>query len=264
MKKIKLEDINFSLLRKLDEQGTESAIYTDGDVCYKMLNNLYPEEKDELYRKIIDTEGLELDNVILPIDLIIKNEKLVGYTMKYIQNSTALYDLFSGRYIDSKKLFDYLNKVSIILRKLHQKEIICQDLNFGNILVADNDIFLCDFDSYSYSKYESPFVSLRLKKFINGYRKEAICINKNLDRISILLSLYDLIFFKEIQKITKKQHNLLSEHLETFKNCRIYIEKMINRNASLPEIPYIDELININDDYIIDRNKVLTLFDRLF
>jgi len=264
MEKIKVEDINFTLLKKLNEQGTESTIYTDGDVCYKMLYNLYPDEKEQLYRKIMATQGLKLDNVILPMDLIVKGDKLEGYTMKYIQNSIALYALFSERYIDSKKLFDYLTRISIILRKLHQKGVICQDLNFGNILIADNSIFFCDFDSYCYGKHESPFVSLRLKKFINSYRKEKIFISENLDRISILLGLYDLIFLKEIQKITIHQHNLLSARLETFKNCRPYIERMLDRNTGLPEIPYIDELIDANDDYIFDRNKVLTLFDKLF
>ena len=50
--------------------------------------------------------------------------------------------------------------------------------------------------------------------------------------------------------------------LETLENIREYVN-MILGSKTLPEILYIDELIDDNDDYVIDRNKQLNLRKKL-
>ena len=47
--------------------------------------------------------------------------------MDYFPNSMPLSDRFSVRYVDIKKLFNYVLKASKILRTIHDNNIICQD-----------------------------------------------------------------------------------------------------------------------------------------
>lgn len=53
MEEIKLKEIDLSILQKIQSQGTKSTIYTDGDLCYKFLDGLYPNEKIDLYKKFL-------------------------------------------------------------------------------------------------------------------------------------------------------------------------------------------------------------------
>ena len=43
----------------------------------------------------IDMDGIIIDGILLPKELIIDDDKLVGYTMDYFQNSMNLYDFFT-------------------------------------------------------------------------------------------------------------------------------------------------------------------------
>lgn len=119
-----------------------------------------------------------------------------------------------------------------------------------------------DIDSCCYKNYNSPFTSYLLMNFINNYRKESINISENLDRISMIISMFYLIYQKEIQKISQKEYNFLSNFLNTLENSKIYINTLLNKNEPIPTIPYLDELIDDYDDYIIDRNKQIP-FKRL-
>ena len=127
MEQIKLNDINFHSLQKLKHQGTKATLYRDGNVCFKILDGLYDDEKELLYKKLLDMDGIRINNVLLPKKLIVKGGKLQGYTMDYFHNSIPLSDKFSVRYVDSKKLFDYVLKASKTLRTIHDNNIICQD-----------------------------------------------------------------------------------------------------------------------------------------
>ena len=158
MEQIKLKDINLDSLKKLQQQGTKSTMYRNGTSCIKMLDGFYEEEKDALFKKFLDMEGIEIENVLLPKELIVSNGKLEGYTMDYFP-SVSLTDKFEVRYVDTKKLFDYVYKASKILRDIHRNGIICQDLSFENILVDENgNVKFCDLDGCSYKGNISPFV----------------------------------------------------------------------------------------------------------
>lgn len=47
MNKININDINFQKLMLLNTHGSTSSIYTDSNICYKLLNKLYDFEKIE-------------------------------------------------------------------------------------------------------------------------------------------------------------------------------------------------------------------------
>ena len=88
-------------------------------------------------------------------------------------------------------------------------------------------------------------------------------MSSNLDRISMMISFYYLIYAKEIQNLTKRQYHKLSDKISTLENARVYANMLVDKGKCIGEIPYLDELINLNDDYIIDRDKQLNLVRRL-
>lgn len=59
-----------------------------------------------------------------------------------------------------------------------------------------------------------------------------------------------------------RKDSFLSDNITTLENIREYVN-MILGSKTLPEILYIDELIDDNDDYVIDRNKQLNLRKKL-
>lgn len=262
MDKIKFNDINFSSLTKLQQQGTKSTIYTDGDSCFKILDGLYDNEKELLYKKFIDMDGLKIDNVLLPNELIIQDGKLQGYTMDYFKDSIALSDKFMTRYVNCMELFSYITKASKILKTIHLNDVICQDLSFENILVdKSGNIAFCDLDGCSYKGYVSPFVSLLMNRFFSEYRNERIYLSKNLDRISMMLSLYYLVYGKELQLLSRKEYHYLSKRINTLQNSKKYANILVDKNDSIADIPYLDELIDISDSYVIDREERIKVRD---
>ena len=80
-------------------------------------------------------DGIQIDNVLLPQDLIIDDGRLKGYTMKYFENSIPLSDKFLERYFNCNDLLTCVEKASRILRNIHKNGIVYQDLSFQNILV---------------------------------------------------------------------------------------------------------------------------------
>lgn len=68
-------------------------------------------------------DGIKINNVLLPQDLIIKDGILDGYTMRYFENSIPLSDKFLKRYFNCNELFIYVYKASKILRDIHNNGI---------------------------------------------------------------------------------------------------------------------------------------------
>lgn len=263
MEQIKLKDINLNSLKKLEQQGTKSTVYRNGTSCIKMLDGFYEEEKDALFKKFLDMEGLEIENVLLPKELIVSNGKLEGYTMDYFP-SVSLNDKFEVRHVDTKVLFDYVYKASKILREIHRNGIICQDLSFENILVDDNgNVKFCDLDGCSYKDNVSPFVSLIMKRYFIDYRKEQLLLCTNLDRVGMMLSFFYIVYAKELQKLNRKSYSKLAEKSNTLEEMRKYANLLLDRSNPVPEIPYLDELIWLDDDLVYDRYKQLSLFRRI-
>lgn len=263
MEQIKLKDINLNSLKKLEQQGTKSTVYRNGTSCIKMLDGFYEEEKDALFKKFLDMEGLEIDNVLLPKELIVSNGKLEGYTMDYFP-SVSLNSKFEVRQVDIKVLFDYVYKASKILREIHRNGIICQDLSFENILVDDNgNVKFCDLDGCSYKDNVSPFVSLIMKRYFIDYRKEQLLLCTNLDRVGMMLSFFFVVYAKELQKLNRKSYSKLAEKSNTLEEMRKYANLLLDRSNPVPAIPYLDELIWLDDDLVYDRDKQLSLFRRL-
>ncbi len=265
MEKIKLGDINIKSLEKLSSQGSLGTVYTDGVTCYKLLDKLYFDERRDLYWKFLEMEGLKIDNVILPEDLIMKDGFLYGYTMPYFKDSMMLSDKFLKRYFNCNELFNYVNKASKILRNIHSNGMVCQDLSFENILVnKDGDIAFCDIDGCSYKNNYSPFYSKVFKHFIIDYRNSKVSSLEDIDKVSMILSFYLTLYGELLEKITKRQYNTLSRHIQTLDNLKPCYNMLIDKDCPIENVPYLDETINLSDNYEIDRNKILTFRQKIF
>lgn len=263
MNKIEFNDIDFSVLKKMNYQGSKSIIYEDENFCYKILDGLYPSELDTLEKKLIDMHGIKINNAYMPVDLIVDGNKLVGFTLNKFKNSMTIYDKFSGQFVDFKELFGYITSACQILRELHKNGILCQDLSFDNILVdTSGNVAFCDLDGCAYNGYESPFISMPMKKLICDYRKDYFVNCENFDRISMLVSLYYLIYNKYLYKIPKINFEILSRDVKTINNSMIYVSNLLDKSKNIPEVPYLDELIEYADDFIMDRKKEFGLLRR--
>lgn len=266
MEKIRVNDIDFSNLKKMNSVGTKSAMYTKDGICIKMFKELYPEEKKDMYRKFLSMDGLDIDGVILPKDLIVDGDKLQGYTMEYFENSEPLFKRFGrSNYVDCREMFDVVKNASLILRRIHENKFVCQDLNFDNILIDDSGtIKYCDIDGCTYNGISSPYMSSLLARYLSHRRKEFDDFSVNSDRVSLILSFFLLAYTKEIQKVSNREYCSLSGSLQTLKNMEEYADSLCLKGGNLPCVPYIDELIDDNDSGYINREKQISLFRRVF
>lgn len=264
MDKIRFQDINFSSLQRLSQHGSTATLYKYGNICVKILDKIREEDKEKLHRKFLDMGGIEIENVLLPKGLILQDGKLQGYVMDYFADSNCLTDQFMVQYVDSKKLFACITKASKILRSIHEASIIYQDLSFENILVDKRgNIAFCDIDGCSYEEHTSPFVSMLMRNYFINYRGENIILSKNLDRVSMLLAFYYLVYEEEIQNLSRRQYNKLSRKISTLEILKQYFNMLINISRPIDEVPYLDDVIDSSDDYVFDREKQLKFMDRM-
>lgn len=255
VERIQLKDIDLTKLKKMPIQGTRSTVYDAGDICVKIFENIDKEELDKLYRKIREIEGITIDGTIFPIDIILENGILKGFTMEKFENSINLLDYFTcTEKVSCEDIFKAIKKASEILKNIHNHNIIVQDLTFDNILInSEGVIKYSDFDGYAVNNITSPYTSLILKRYIVDYRKDKIEISKSTDRISMMICTFQLLFLKEIQKVSKRSYQKLANNITTIKNLEPYKDMLKDRTHPLKLIPYIDELIDSSDNYIIDR-----------
>ena len=266
MDKIKISDINFGLLEELSFQGSIATVYKSGNDCVKIFKSMDNSSQERLYNKLTAMDGIKIDGVIMPSTLIMEGFHLRGYIMPYFADSMNLNDYFNRyQYVESSDMLDAIKKASLILRKIHDEDIICQDLSFENILINDfNDVAFCDMDGCHYKNHRSDYVSLILKRYIVDYRKNDMVASKNFDRLSMFLSMIYIMYFREIQKLSNRKYDYLANNLKTLENLRKYYDILKNKHQTIPEIPYLDEIIDDSDEFLINRGKQVNLVQRLY
>ncbi len=261
MKTINFQDINLSSMHLSKIQGTKSSVYIDKDKCYKILDGLYISEKMRLLEKLIDMDGIIIDDILSPKELIIGDDRLVGYTMDYFQNSMNLYDFFTQeRFVDVNDIFLATKKASLILRKAHEKEIILQDFSFDNILSNNNlDIKICDIDGCKYKRRKSPFISMIMHNYYDVFMRRPYTVDENFDNQSLLLSMLLAIYHNMI--FNMEDYDELSDKIKTLKSIRTLVNSLLKDSNT--KVPYLDEIICDDDHFIIDRDKQVSPEKRL-
>ena len=102
-----------------------------------------------------------------------------------------------------------------------------------------------------------------MKRYFIDYRKEQLLLCTNLDRVGMMLSFFFIVYAKELQKLNRKSYSKLAEKSNTLEEMRKYANALLDRSNPVPAIPYLDELIWLDDDLVYDRDKQLSLFRRL-
>ena len=130
--------------------GKEVTVYKFGEKVIKIFH----EERKTSIKRISD-DGLEklteisLNCFLLPIDIIYNNEKIVGYTEKFVEEKEMNFD----------NIDFYLIKEDIIT--LSNNGFSIEDLFYNYIFTSDN-LYFNDLTSYSYLKTDVDFLKKQI------------------------------------------------------------------------------------------------------
>lgn len=268
MEIIDYNDIDFKKINKFDHQGNSSELYENNGELIKIFRGYSDHECLRLFKKIQDMENIKIDGIIKPNKFIVRNyirygeekKEIKGYVMDKFYNSESVNDHFGYiRSYNCSDLFKVLKNASLILQNIHNNDIICQDISFFNILVDKDDydnVKICDLDACSFKKYNSAIVSYDLSYYYNYILDERfVPSTKNSDKLSMILSLLYLLFSKDIDLISDNNYESLSSKINTLKNLKDYFISLKNGKFNLhyDELPYLHELIDDSDNYVLEN-----------
>lgn len=172
-------------------RGFESKIYKKGDILYKIFDKETCNE-EAIKNKVAKLELIkDLDiNVTKPIDLVKKEDKIVGYTMKDYKEYRSLNSFDRN----NKKKIENLKKVKEELEKLHDNGIIYGDLRLDNILEHDGSILFCDVDNVNIAGHDFDVTCYCQNKYI-----EKFGLDKNID--NYMLNVITITYLKRIMEL---------------------------------------------------------------
>ena len=132
--------------------GGEGDVYGKGNTVYKIYHDpkkMIPEGK------MLELAQLEKDNILRPLDTIIKGNQRVGFTMRRVYDTFALCRLFVADFclinnISNEAIIKLIEKIKETIGFIHSKQCLIVDGNEFNYLVShDFKIpYFIDVDSY--------------------------------------------------------------------------------------------------------------------
>jgi serine/threonine protein kinase len=138
--------------------GGEGSVYVKGQTAYKLYND---PSKMMAAGKIQELSAITDPNIIRPQNIILgKNDRAVGYTMRYIPDAYALVQLFTKAFrqrqgLSHEMVQKLVQKLRALVSHVHGHKILIVDLNEMNFLVNKgfDEIFAIDTDSYQTPSY---------------------------------------------------------------------------------------------------------------
>ncbi len=261
---IKLSDqlyfVNGKIIKSLNRPIDSINKLSSEERAVAMSRLLTDEEKRDMLKKFELIGDIDLDGVLTPIDLIVEGKKLERYSMNFFPYSLNVAEYFRKR--KEVKISD-LNSIFIrsakILKGVHDKRLIYQDVSNDNILVSNRtgEVAFCDFESCAYKSIngkkiiEGPFYSRDLSDYIEDYKDDYLSPSTNNDRLSLLLAYLRLIFGDNIPNISEYKYDELSDRIHSLRELKNIIEALKERDAVIPEIPYLDDVLEKDESYTI-------------
>ena len=89
-----------------------------------------------------------------------------------------------------------------------------------------------------------------------------IDINENSDRLSLLLEFLQVIYILATYEINNDYYDYYT-YINTLNNIKPIFKDIMNQEKDIGEIPYLDELITL-DNYKINRKKQLEIIGNLY
>lgn len=193
MEKIVLDELYIKKLKMLGE-GSEGTVYLYNDNALKYYNqwHLRRENFDNKLAKLHELSKMNLDNYVLPKDLVYnENDKLRGFTMNYQPSDTDMFDYMrSDKYSLDQKI-ELIKKLEKLIKKAHEKNMTLVDTHFWNFLIYGNDVKIIDTDTYKIGSLNHDFEPpLYCKYYMDKINEK---IDPNLDKFSLGIHLLNTL-----------------------------------------------------------------------
>ena len=267
MKTERFKNLKISSLNIFKYQGGTSTIYEDGNTLIKVLDGFTDKEQKILYKKAKAMDGKTIKNVLLPDTYYIENEMVKAYSIENLKCYRSFSDYYAPkRFIDCNHLFATTKKASFILKDIHQEKMLINDVSFQNILLnKKGDVQYIDFfEGCSFERYRGGLYSSILIDYLSYHKeKQQLTESTNQDRLSFLLAFWELIYTQNIETISKRKYEKVSNHVTTLQTLKEYRNILLDRSCTIPEIPYMHELIEGSDNYIIDRVTLMSPLEKI-
>ena len=218
-------------------QGGEGKIYVKKGIVYKIHDD--PSKMIPL-DKIDELKKLNLPNIIRPENVVLKGNKPVGYTMKYIPDSFSLCQLFTKAFkkrhnLNETNINDLVKIMQSTINFIHNKDVLIVDLNEMNFLVDTkfDEVFFIDVNSYQTKKHPATAIMESIRdRHCNGI------FSKMTDWFS-----FGIVSFQMFVGIHpyKGKHTLSSLDERMKKNISVF-----NKDVSLPPVCYPLDVIPVS------------------
>lgn len=134
--------------------GGEGSVYKKSGIIYKVYHNI---PQFDLKNKIKELSILtSKSNILNPIECLYFNNKPMGFTMKYADNTIAMAQVFTNSYRDrnnitNKEAVNLCMDLMETINYIHEKGVLIVDCNEFNFLVdkkTHEKSYCIDVDSY--------------------------------------------------------------------------------------------------------------------
>jgi hypothetical protein len=142
--------------------GGEGNVYGKKDLVYKIYHDT---RKIISEGKVLELAVLDKDNILRPLDTLMKGNTRVGFTMHRVIDTYPLCKLFTQDFCHTNNVNDdviikLIEKIKHTIHFIHSKECLIVDGNEFNYLVSNNfEIpYFIDVDSYQTKSYSAQVI----------------------------------------------------------------------------------------------------------
>lgn len=246
--KLKLKGGGQVALNKRDfvASGGEGSVYAKGQTAYKIYKD--PKRMIPL-AKIDELTELDAPTIIRPLRVLLdQRNRPVGYTMRYVQDTYALCQLFTRAFkqrnnISPDQILHLVRQHRQGVQGVHDAGILIVDLNEMNFLVdaAFTEVYFIDVDSYQTRSFPATAIMPNVRDYFTEAKlgKTKGYFNKDTDWFSWAVVTFQLFIgihpYKGKHPSVKKLEDRMRQNLSVF-HQGVSIPKMCPPFTTIPEV----------------------------
>lgn len=147
-------------------EGGEGRVFIKNNTLFKIFHKApIPQQK------IAELKVLDKPNIMIPQDPIYKNNKYIGFSMRYADNTVPLCKLFTNTFqssnnISPNTIVKLVRNIQKDIQFIHSKNCIIVDGNEFNYLVSKSDFlspYFIDVDSYKTPNHSATAIMLSIR-----------------------------------------------------------------------------------------------------
>jgi len=209
-------------------QGGEGKIFVKGATAYKIYLD---SAKMIPTSKIQELSCISLPNIIRPDNILLDDKnKPIGYTMRYVKDTTSLCKIFTKSFKDRNNIqtcdvIELVKKLYDGVQHLHSHRILVVDLNEMNFLLGSklDDIFFIDTDSYQTKSYSATAIMESIRD------RHSSTFNRNTDWFSWAIITFQMFIGIHPFKGKHPKFNTLDDRM--MNNVSV-----LNSSVSIPKL----------------------------